>query len=189
MAQPIRDGVILRSGGALVRRDDGCGVRLSPDVLERARDLIGEASTATSPDAFRAVVTDGVVRCMPEVTATFSNRAPTEDVRATHVDFDAPTADRLALVVSSERGFLCPHERDLVSLLAPHLRDAHRGACVRALLPPRQREVLRLIGTGLTNRRVARNLSISPETVRAHLEQTYSRLGVGTRTAAIAAAG
>ena len=37
------------------------------------------------------------------------------------------------------------------------------------------------------NREVARRLDISPGTVRAHLEHIFSKLNVGTRTAAVAA--
>jgi DNA-binding CsgD family transcriptional regulator len=74
----------------------------------------------------------------------------------------------------------------LLTLLAPHLRGAYRQACLAGILTPRQREVLRLVGIGLTNREVARRLRISPGTVRVHLEHSYERLGVGSRTGAIA---
>ena len=165
-----------------------CSVSVGADVLERAGELLGAASRLGSLEAFRAVVTDGIVRCLPEVSVTLSEDGPVADGHV-RVALDPSTSSRIALVVSSERGFLCPTELDLLALLAPHLRDAYREACVLAVLTPRQREVLLLVGTGLTNRQVARRLQISPGTVRAHLEHSYERLGVGTRTAAIARAG
>ena len=59
-----------------------------------------------------------------------------------------------------------------------------RGAL--AALTTREREVLRLVAEGLTNAAIAERLWISPGTVRRHLENVYSKLGVHTRTAAVA---
>ena len=44
-----------------------------------------------------------------------------------------------------------------------------------------------LVAAGKTNAEIARLLRISPGTVRKHLENTYGKLGVHTRTAAVAA--
>lgn len=55
-------------------------------------------------------------------------------------------------------------------------------------LSPRQREILELVAAGKTNAEIARLLWISPGTVRKHLENAYERLGVHTRTGAVAAA-
>jgi DNA-binding NarL/FixJ family response regulator len=55
-------------------------------------------------------------------------------------------------------------------------------------LTVRETEVLELVGRGLTNKEAARTLGISVSTVRKHLENTYAKLEVGTRTAALARA-
>ena len=55
-------------------------------------------------------------------------------------------------------------------------------------LTPREVDVLRLVGRGLTNKQAARLLEVKPSTVRKHLENAFAKLGVGTRTAAIARA-
>ncbi len=55
-------------------------------------------------------------------------------------------------------------------------------------LTPREVDVLLLVSQGLTNREAARRLSVTSNTVRKHLENTYTKLGVGTRTAAVAKA-
>jgi DNA-binding NarL/FixJ family response regulator len=52
-------------------------------------------------------------------------------------------------------------------------------------LTRRQKEVLRLVAAGLTNKGVARQLGLSVHTVEAHLHSIYTRLGVATRGAAI----
>jgi DNA-binding CsgD family transcriptional regulator len=53
-------------------------------------------------------------------------------------------------------------------------------------LTPREREVLACVARGLTNAQVARELWLAPSTVRKHLENVYAKLGVNTRTAAVA---
>lgn len=50
----------------------------------------------------------------------------------------------------------------------------------------REREILDLVAEGATNSQIATALSVSPATVRKHLEHVYSKLNVATRTAAVA---
>jgi DNA-binding CsgD family transcriptional regulator len=56
------------------------------------------------------------------------------------------------------------------------------------LLTARQRELLQLVAAGHDNTATARRLALSPGTVRNHLENAYARLGVTSRTAAVARA-
>lgn len=53
-------------------------------------------------------------------------------------------------------------------------------------LTPRQAEVLALVARGWTNRRIARDLAISPRTVGVHVSGILERLGVSTRGEAAA---
>jgi LuxR family maltose regulon positive regulatory protein len=55
-------------------------------------------------------------------------------------------------------------------------------------LSSREREVLRLLVTGSSNRDIARTLVIAVSTVKSHLHSTFGKLGVRTRTQAIARA-
>jgi DNA-binding NarL/FixJ family response regulator len=83
------------------------------------------------------------------------------------------------------------------------LRDAAAGGvplspkAARALLPgnrlpgdssdalsAREREVLSLVAVGLPNKSIARRLTISEKTVKAHLTRVFTVLGVGDRTSA-----
>jgi DNA-binding CsgD family transcriptional regulator len=79
------------------------------------------------------------------------------------------------------------------------LRDARRLTIVRAddallleekrpeiVLTAREREVLSWVAHGKTNAEVAELLWLAPSTVRTHLEHVYAKLGVNTRTAAVA---
>ncbi|HDR2891585.1 TPA: response regulator transcription factor [Enterobacter asburiae] len=51
-------------------------------------------------------------------------------------------------------------------------------------LSERQREVLKLLAAGETNKEISRTLNISPGTVKAHLEALFRRLDVKNRTQA-----
>jgi DNA-binding NarL/FixJ family response regulator len=53
-------------------------------------------------------------------------------------------------------------------------------------LTPRQIEVLALVATGRANREIAEELSVSEHTVRRHLQDIFSKIGVTSRAAATA---
>lgn len=55
-------------------------------------------------------------------------------------------------------------------------------------LTPREREVLALVIEGLNNNRIAEKLTISPSTVKSHISNILSKLGVSSRTEAVALA-
>lgn len=55
-------------------------------------------------------------------------------------------------------------------------------------LTPREREVLFLLATGLTNEEVAEQLGLSAETTRTHLKRAMRKLGANTRVHAVAVA-
>jgi DNA-binding CsgD family transcriptional regulator len=82
-------------------------------------------------------------------------------------------------------------ERLLLSLLRPHLdelcREFERRRLPASPLTPRQAELLALVARGHSNTEIARILSLSAGTVRKHLENIFERLGVSSRTAAVAA--
>lgn len=52
-------------------------------------------------------------------------------------------------------------------------------------LSGREREVLRLVGRGLTNAEIGAELFVSEATVKTHLLRSYRKLGVSDRTAAV----
>ena len=82
-------------------------------------------------------------------------------------------------------------ERDAAMLLQPHIcRALRRQARLSAarLLTERQAAVIQLIAAGYDNAAIARRLGLSRGTVRKHLENIYARLGVSSRTAAVASA-
>lgn len=57
---------------------------------------------------------------------------------------------------------------------------------VDEVLSPRQCEVMDAIATGASNKEVARDLGMSPGTVKVHLREIFNRLGANNRTEAVA---
>jgi ATP/maltotriose-dependent transcriptional regulator MalT len=52
-------------------------------------------------------------------------------------------------------------------------------------LSARERMIVRLMGDGLSNKRIARQLSIAPETVKSHAKSIFLKLTVQTRAHAV----
>jgi DNA-binding NarL/FixJ family response regulator len=59
------------------------------------------------------------------------------------------------------------------------------GGRGRRGLTPREREVLTLLARGYTGEEVARELSVSAETVRAHVRNSVTKLHARTRLQAV----
>jgi DNA-binding CsgD family transcriptional regulator len=90
----------------------------------------------------------------------------------------------------ARRDFL-DEELLLANLLRPHLEAgelAVRRSAARSALTTREREVVDLVAAGATNAAVAEALIVSPGTVKKHLDNIYAKLGVGSRTEAVARA-
>ena len=74
------------------------------------------------------------------------------------------------------------HHVQLREIFDRQLRSPHL-----AELTPRERETLLLVRAGLTNQQIAVRLVLARRTVDKVLERVYTKLGVSTRTGAIAA--
>jgi ATP/maltotriose-dependent transcriptional regulator MalT len=57
---------------------------------------------------------------------------------------------------------------------------------IRQPLTPREGNVLRLIASGLSNKRIAQRLDITPETVKSHTKSIFAKLAAQTRAQAVA---
>ena len=63
--------------------------------------------------------------------------------------------------------------------------EAERKAAAPHALSEREFEVLELLAAGRSNKEIASQLSVSPNTVKSHLAKLYSKLDVTRRTEAI----
>jgi ATP/maltotriose-dependent transcriptional regulator MalT len=61
-----------------------------------------------------------------------------------------------------------------------------RPKALRQPLTPREGNVLRLIASGLSNKRIAQRLDIAPETVKSHAKSIFAKLAAQTRAQAVA---
>ncbi|KRF17158.1 LuxR family transcriptional regulator [Nocardioides sp. Soil797] len=111
-------------------------------------------------------------------------------------------SDVLAAVDAGAAGYLLKDADP--AALAAGIRDAARGETVlapsiaqrlvrRTLRPdtslsPRELEVLALVADGLSNQQIGERLFLSQATVKSHLVHVFGKLGVDSRTAAVAAA-
>ena len=64
-----------------------------------------------------------------------------------------------------------------------------RTSRVSEALSPRERSVLRSMSCGLSNKRIAQELRIAPETVKSHVKGIFIKLAVQTRAHAVSTAG
>ena len=83
----------------------------------------------------------------------------------------------------STYGVLALTFRNLPFILAKG--DLEDNIGVSDPLSARERDVLAMISQGLSNKRIARALEISPETVKSHVKHIFLKLEVSTRTEAI----
>ena len=172
-------------------------------------DLIGEAAT---PDDAVALVTDlrpDVVLMDLQFGTAETGADATRRIRAlpappavlvlTNYDTDG---DILGAVEAGASGYLlkdAPPDELIAAIraaaagetaLAPAIagRLLARMRSPRPGLSTRELEVLRLVAGGATNNDIATRLHISEATVKSHLVHIYTKLGVSSRTAAVATA-
>ncbi|OEY04547.1 response regulator transcription factor [Corynebacterium sp. Marseille-P4321] len=94
---------------------------------------------------------------------------------------DAPPEELVAAVRSTARGD---------ATMSPGVRDRldTRERAPRSSLTPRELEVLQLVAAGKSNREIGAELMLSEATVKSHLVHIYDKLGVRSRTSAVASA-
>jgi DNA-binding CsgD family transcriptional regulator len=147
-------------------------------ILIAASGRIEEA-TATAREHLATYFTDACGDRLPEAITTWISSQRTRlngNSHAPHVR--APLTRELGgrrLVIRCSGNALLLEEQLIDTALS--------------LLTPREREILALVAAGRSNAEIAESLSIAPGTVRRHLENIYGKLGVGSRTEALARTG
>ena len=94
---------------------------------------------------------------------------------------DAPPAELVAAVRSAARG-------DVALSPVVRTRLETRDRAPKFSLTPRELEVLQHVASGASNREIGLELMLSEATVKSHLVHIYDKLGVRSRTSAVASA-
>ncbi len=156
------------------------------------------------PDADVIIVADDlqladVVRALPNrqavalVTLTNNEERTLAILRNTElrgwgmVPLEVPAVQLQAAVVAAAQGLAVfpaqlTQKLEVAQALAVETLEL---AGIDEALTPREHEVLELVGQGLSNKLIARALSISEHTVKFHLSSISTKLGASSRTDAV----
>ena len=96
-----------------------------------------------------------------------------------------PNAMKTAIKAVLDGGVYTPDDVDLSETPDPETSDMVRRL---ATLTPQQVRVLMMLSTGLLNKQIAYELSVSEATVKAHVSAILQKLDVDSRTQAVIAA-
>jgi two-component system, NarL family, nitrate/nitrite response regulator NarL len=177
-----REPSILDAAGAsdlesarLLLRSEGFGVVLvnmaTSDSLAICREL-----SAAAPIVAVAVAgaDDEMVACAEAGVSGYLLR-------------DQPYAELVAVIAAAARGeTYCPPRVAAALMRRVGTLAAHRAPSGAGRLTPREREILGLIDQGLSNKEIARRLSIEVRTVKNHVHNLLEKLKVHRRGEAAA---
>jgi DNA-binding NarL/FixJ family response regulator len=91
----------------------------------------------------------------------------------------------ISTVAAGDMLFAPTVTRRLIDAYAPRLTTEADRSAELAALTVREREVLLLVGSGMSNTDIAGQLVISEATVKTHLNRTMSKLGLVSRVQAV----
>ena len=178
-------------------------------LLESEPDLEVVAEAATAEDAVRLAEASGVDLVLMDLQfpGALQGAEATRRIRShdgaprvlvlTNYDTDA---DILGAIEAGASGYLlkdAPPAELVAAVRAAAVGDAALAPAVSSRLDAsqaaerltvREAEVLTLVADGRSNRDIGRALFLSEATVKSHLVHIFTKLGVGSRTAAVARA-
>ena len=200
-SQPIR--VMLVDDHTMVRRGLATFLKIFDDLELAGEADSGEAAIQLCAKALPDVILMDIV--MPDMDGATATRLIRE--RFPHVQVIALTSFKEGDLVKQalEAGAIGYLLKDVSAEELVHaIRAAHAG---RATLSPeaaqalvdttqqplghdpklteRELEVLKLMVEGLNNTQIAGKLMVSPSTIKSHVSNILSKLGVGSRTEAV----
>jgi DNA-binding CsgD family transcriptional regulator len=136
-----------------------------PCVMERWLDLPNKERRYAEVRAYPVFDRHGLVTHIFEIITEITHRKKDEERRRRYIE-------------SLEHTLRALTPADTGTTPDPSQDDARRT------LTAREREVVRLIAAGYSNKEMARILGISPDTVKTHVKNIFSKLGVTDRTRA-----
>ncbi|MEV0155765.1 response regulator transcription factor [Micromonospora sp. NPDC050686] len=199
---PIR--LLLADDHPVVRAGLRAVLESEPDLLVVAEAATGEQAVARAAEGDIDVVLMDLRfgRGMTGAQATAAIAAGAGTARVLIVTTYDSDADTLPAIEAGATGYLLkdapPEELAAAvraaaagrTVLAPMVADRlmHRLRSPATALTHREIEVLALVAEGLSNRAVGGRLRLTEGTVKSHLARIFTKLGVDSRTGAVAAA-
>jgi LuxR family maltose regulon positive regulatory protein len=164
--------------------------RLLPRLLEAA-EAGGRTSKSIEILMLQALASKASGNT-PQALATLEQAlalAEPEGFVRTFVDEGLPMAQ--LLYAAAAGGMMQDYTARLLAAFEGRTADQEQAVTPSPLIEPlseRELEVLKLVARGLTNREIASRLFLSLNTVKAHTRNIYGKLGVHSRTQAVARA-
>ena len=170
------EGVEVRVVGEASSPTDPSALSEADVVLVADEDLLEEVAIAVAEDG-----TQAVVLISEEEQAVSALRAMQLKGWGV-VPPDAPPEELAAAVAAAGQGLVVLPKPLTERLLQEPVSPAEGPS---EPLTTREREVLDLLGHGLSNRLIGRELHISEHTVKFHISSLYAKLGVNNRAEAV----
>ncbi|NLS11188.1 response regulator transcription factor [Nesterenkonia sp. MY13] len=154
---------------------------LAPDVVLMDLQFGTEQTGADATRRIRALPNPSAVLVLTNYDTDSDILGAVEAGASGYLLKDAPPDELIAAIRAAAEG-----ETALAPAIAGRLLARMRSP--QPSLSARETEVLRLVADGATNNEIAARLHISDATVKSHLVHIYTKLGVSSRTAAVATA-
>lgn len=170
------EGTDVRVVGEASSPTDSSELSEADVVLLANEELLEEASFAVAEDG-----TQALVLISDEDNAVSRLRAM--QLRGWGVvPPDAPPEELAAAIAAAGQGLIVLPKAVTERLLHEPAASAEE---LSETLTAREREVLDLLGHGLSNKLIGRELHISEHTVKFHISSLYAKLGVNNRAEAV----
>ena len=99
---------------------------------------------------------------------------------------DAPPGQLMAAIEAVAAGLIVMDRGEIDSVFAASARASRPLVELAESLTPREREVLKMLASGLGNKEIAARMLISEHTVKFHVSSILGKLGASSRTEAVA---
>jgi DNA-binding NarL/FixJ family response regulator len=170
------EGTDVRVVGEASSPTDSSELSEADVVLLTNEELLEEASFAVAEDGTQALV------LISEEDHAVSRLRSMQLRGWGVVPPDAPPEELAAAVAAAGQGLIVLPKAMTERLLHEPAASAEE---LSETLTAREREVLDLLGHGLSNKLIGRELHISEHTVKFHISSLYAKLGVNNRAEAV----
>ncbi|KQV05169.1 response regulator [Leifsonia sp. Root112D2] len=177
----MEDGLEVIGEAASAQESVELTARLRPDVVLMDLQFGGGMHGAEATRMIRAADDAPRVLILTNYDTDADILGAVEAGASGYLLKDAPPAELIAAVRAAAAG-----ESALAPSIATRLDD--RGRSPETTLSRRETEVLGLVASGHSNRDIGRELFLSEATVKSHLVHIFTKLGVTSRTLAVAKA-